>query len=325
MNPSLLRSRFRIKTPPIMEALEDVRSLIEFRDTGGFMVAPQRWGKTSAAKYICLAITALFGHIPTIFVPMRSPIKAGGNSFFKFILTQARHKYANRAGRTETDLRNLTTECIVTRARRSKHKMLILVIDEAQLLTLEQWGFLFNISNEVDAHDLSLLVLSIGQSRLLKAAEGLLNDNREEISERFLQRRIRFRGLQTEAELKFVLQQLAKVEMPPGSGTLLLSRYLPKAMEGRWSIDQESGKLWTEFVAVYGDLGLKTVELPMTYVFNAINRFLLMASRADAVSLSLPDDFHRKCVRESGVSASINSALRREKKAREKAAQGKEA
>lgn len=307
-------ARFTIKTPPIIEAFEDFSTLIEFRDPGGYFVAPQRWGKTRAARYLCKALVKTFGPIPHLFVPLRESIKKGAIAFFSYLLNQAKYRYVHSAHRTETDLRNLFTECVATRARRSRHKMFLLVVDEAQLLTLEQWGFLFNISNEIDALGLNLVVLLVGQPKLVDAREKLLDDGREEIVERFLQRRLRFRGLVTCSELEFVLKALDEMEMPPGSGRRYLSHWCPLAVEGGWRLSSEAAAFWSEFKQLYNESNVRVVELPMTYVINSVNRFLVAVSKVDSVDLKRPDGIHKSSVSSSGVAASIVSTRRRQEK-----------
>lgn len=309
-------ARFVLKTPPIVEALEDFLTLVEFRDTGGFLVAPQRWGKTRAARYLCASLAATFGPIPFVNVPLRSSMQKGPTAFYSFLLSQANYRHAKAKGRDDDDLRNLFTELVATRAKRSRHKMFVLVIDEAQELTPEQWGFLFNISNEVDTFRVNLVVLLVGQPGLQDAVAKLLTANHEEIVERFLLRQLRFRGLTSASELKFVLQALDELKLPNGDGRPYLSNWCPLAFDGGWRLANQADRLWEEFSQLYEKAGLKVVELPMTYVMNSVNRLLRDISKVDSRTLILPVDAHSRCVGGSGIATSIGSAKRRRSKTR---------
>lgn len=309
----ILNARFILKTPPIAEALEDLLALIKFRDTGGYLVAPQRWGKTRAAKYLCATMKFILGEIPIVFVPLRGNIKRGASSFFSFLLNQARYRYSASKGRTETDLRNLFTRCVVSRGKRTPHKLFVLVVDEAQLLTVEQWIFLFNISNEADSFGVSLVVIAVGQLPLLKHADHLLNEGREEIVERFLHRQLRFRGLLSADDLKFVFDGLDKLdELSQKSPGKYLSRFCPRAIEAGWALATEADRFWNAFEEVFQEHKLKATELPMTYVINAVNRLLLSLATIDSDQMVVTDDLIKQSVSRSGIVFSIASAKKRE-------------
>lgn len=277
------------------------------------MVSPQRWGKTSAAQYIVSAVIQIHGKIPTLFVPMRKDVKSGVMPFFRYLLTLARYQYTANRGRTESDIRNLFTNCVVTRGRRSRHKMFILVIDEAQLLTVQQWNYVFNICNEADALGVNVFVLSVGQPKLLTTEAKLLIEGQEEISERFLQRNIPFRGIRSAEELRSVFSEIDQTCIRRNSSELLVAQYCPIAFSGGWRLSGEAIAFWNAFSAIYSQYQITKIELPMTYLFNAMNQFLITMSSQDVVNWVLPQDIHTRCVEKSGIVSSITSLIRRNK------------
>lgn len=304
------RVKFKLKTPPIEEALNEFINLLQFRETGAYLIAPQRWGKTYAAKYLCRAMQSLVGPISWRIIPMRK-MKPGAHSFFGFLLTQLQYRYHWKKRMTEGEVRNLVTNCIASRGRASDLRLFVLVFDEAQLLTTEHWVYIFNIANEVDAFEVDLVVLTVGQMSLMNTKKDLLLDEREEITERFLQREIPFRGLQSPRELAVVLNRAQDAPIDKNSALGYVDLFLPRAAAAGWRLSSVADALWAAFVAVYEEAGLSTVDLPMTYVMSTVRRLLVALSHVDSESINVPSDMLRSSVVSSGINASIRSAKQR--------------
>lgn len=272
--------QFLINTPPVAEVLTEFYEWLLGGLLGGAIVSRPRQGKTRCGRFCLKAIPSLLGFkIPWVEVPLRKMSEKyfkSEDDFFAYLLSRVDH--LEKRGSTCTK-RNRFVDFCVAQAKRSKSRMFIIFIDEAQKLSTLQLTWLLECSNEVEVEEKSVRIF------LLFAAQTEFKDLKADLvkaggTSQFVQRFMtavhEFRGIQSEEELTVCLKNYATKEYPLGSGKPFTSNYLDTAPNPNLDVSTLAPIFWYEFGLIWkARLGNRSMEIGMHYVSAGLIRFLI--------------------------------------------------
>jgi len=208
-------------------------------------------------------------------------------AFFKHFLKTVGEPKLN--GETY-DLRIRLENLLIDAGRGSSMKLVVLLIDEAQEMALQDFQFLKDIGNQLEDAGVQLVVIMMGQDPDFTAViDKLRAAGRLDLISRFTLRQVPFRGLNTETDIRTVLSEIDRQEHPPGSRCTWPQSFVPKAWgQGFRMEDQTDTVVYT--------LQLCLPEQTLAWgvsarqLFLAIRRFLIDYADIELRGEALPDD-----------------------------------
>lgn len=283
-----LGHKFQLKSPVTFELQLAIEHWL-WEGLGGMVIGLPGLGKTCAMRWVLKQLSAVFGFsIPWVEIPMRKSKKLQDeDAFFRFLLKQIKHREWNKG---DADYkRDVFERWLFSKAKKNNLRTLILFVDEAQFLTLNQVIWLHNTQVDLAAipdEACRLLIFLNGSMGIHKVREMVEEAGLDEVIRRFMTDRFDFRGLITQGELQDVLAEFDKYEYPVGSGRTLSSWFMQHS--GRVPILASiSAAYWAGFEEVWDkrlpDLPL---ELPMACVFRGLARLLRISNQPDVTDLT---------------------------------------
>lgn len=272
--------QFLINTPPISEVLADLYEWLIGGHLGGAIVSRPRQGKTRCSRFCLKALPSLLGFkIPWVEVPLRKMSDKTFRSeddFFAYLLSRVDH--FEQKGNTCTKRLRFVDFC-VTQAKRSKSKMFIVFVDEAQKLSTLQLTWLLECSNEAEVEErgVRIFLLFAAQTEFKELKADLIRaGGTSQFVQRFMTAVHNFRGIRSSAELQICLSNYATKEYPLGSGKPFTSNYLDTAPNPNLDVSTLAPLFWHEFGLIWrARLGNRPIEIGMHYVNASLIRFLI--------------------------------------------------
>lgn len=300
---------FQIKTEPCIKLFSNLQRWLSTGMLGAIVYGRPRLGKTSAARWVLKTLPIKFGNVPWIEVPARRQNLTSERAFFQHILHCANSKFYNIG--TTADKRDRLREALVTRARKSPIRTVIIFFDEAQLLDEMHYSWLVNISNELELDGFRAFFLLIGQHQLCTRRETFVAEGIEEVVGRFMTECWSFPGIGVFGEFENCLIEFDAVEYPEGEGIAFVAQFVPKAYAAGWRLTNIAKQLWDSFNRVSkSEENNDKFVIPMHYFCSAVINLLEHIRKEDNENLQLSNKTVNSAVERSGfVNAQI--ALRR--------------
>lgn len=290
---------FLVKTDGCVQYYSRLKRWLTSGNQGAVVFGRPRLGKTSATRWVLSMIQQAFGKVPFVEVPIRKQHLQNEGAFFQFLLKCCRHKHYNRG--TVADKRDRFMEAMLSRARRSSIRMVILFIDEAHDLKELHYQWLRNISNELDMAGCRLFCLLVGQPELATQRDALLLEGMEQIVGRFMTEAWVFSGLKNANQLKEVFAGYDGAVYPQKDNHPFISYFLPKAYSHGWRLENLSEVVWCEFEKQWEILLIdRPIEVGMQYVAGAVTALLNLASPNDTADLKIDSKQIKNCIEQSG-------------------------
>lgn len=290
---------FLVKTDSGVQYYLRLKRWLATGNQGAVIYGRPRLGKTSATRWVLGMIQEAYGKVPYVEVPIRRQHLQNEGAFFQFLSKCCRHKYYKKG--TIADKRDRLLESLLSRARRSTIRMVILFIDEAQDLEELHYQWLRNISNEMDMAGCRLFCLLVGQPELADKRKSLLAEGMEQIVGRFMTETWGFSGLTSSIQLKEVLIGFDSALYPKLDGIPFVSYFVPKAFQNGFRLESLYDRLWDEFRKQWNNLLIdRPIEVGMQYVSSAITNLLNDASQKDCRDLLIDEKKIQRCIDRSG-------------------------
>lgn len=306
----LPESGYILPTASVKRTLTQVVSAVTSGLPGIAFVAFPRFGKTCATKYISKALVSIFDDLLVLTFIAKYHSKQGELHFFKELLKAFNIGFPQ--GREIPNFFERLVNGLSTRVITSHSKRIILFIDEAQKLSVDQYSWLIDLSNELGEKNVSLTVILFGQPQLISKREILLHSYRTDIVSRFMVEVKNFDGIRDDSELAEILifyDDQVISEYPSNSGCACSQFFLPKAYQAGWRLATQSTRLWKAFEAVAQDTGDKAISsglnIGMTWIKIAVQNILISLMENDAASLKADDVILKNAVERSGFAESI--------------------
>jgi hypothetical protein len=261
-----------LNTGPIKELYQVVRQILLVRETGCCFTAPSGVGKTRA---FMMLEHVLRERMPNLVIVGH----AGWNhqvpsirAFFKHFLTAVSHPDL----RGETfDLRRRLVCRLIDMARANQSPFVLLLIDEAGTLRVEDFLFLKDIYNDLDREGVGLTTIMIGQDPdFSDRIANLREKGRTDLVSRFARRREVLRALSTTEDVAGIFRQYDSAIWPAGSGQTWTKFFLPNACAAGFTLESQTSVFFKALRACTGK-PLPRAGFPARQFFGALRYFLI--------------------------------------------------
>ncbi|MBQ0140751.1 MAG: ATP-binding protein [Kurthia sp.] len=229
-NHPIFTQKYTIYTPPMDEMISIIGDWIEQRLSGGYLYGPSRFGKTRSVRdYLISELSQRFGQdVPLVLWSRKDSLMSEGE-FWNEILKASKYEFYDiKKPKTKIVARNLVEERFKTLADFAHSNYAILLIDEAQEITLKEWKWLLGLQNNLDISGYKLSVFSIASHNINYKPNYLARTGNPHITARFFTGNYRFKGITSIQELVFILSSYEEdSEWPAESGTTYLEYFAP--------------------------------------------------------------------------------------------------
>jgi Cdc6-related protein, AAA superfamily ATPase len=254
---------------------QTIRRWTRQRCSGGIIYGAPRRGKTRAVRYLVRVLPDLLElPVPIISFVCRDYKHAAEGTFFQDLLKAAGHLLPDKGNPSAK--RDRLIEFIAEKVQRTDQDRMIVIIDEAQKLHESHYKWLIDVHNELDALDISLVVLLVGQQDLAHQYSAFKLANKFQILGRFMVNQFCFRGLLSAEDVGTCLKGYdEESEYPVGSGWSFTRYYFPAAFENGFRLAQFQDLVWQSFKEAKEQYGLPgPLEIPMYYFCRTIESVL---------------------------------------------------
>lgn len=167
-------------------------------------------------------------------------------------------------------------------AKNAKRNYVVLLIDEAQDLTLREWKWLVGLQNALDYDGFLLSVFSIGSHQLGYRHEYLASTGNAHVAARFMAAHARYYGIRSVEELKYVFNGYdVDSEWPAGSKVSFLRYFAPSDFESNRRFANCAKSFWTALVELSPQASPKNYEFPMQHIATAVEAALLRLAHGE--------------------------------------------
>ncbi|WP_456184913.1 ATP-binding protein [Advenella kashmirensis] len=255
-------------------------------ESGGYIYGPSRYGKSRGLKwFVRVALEERFGFtIPLVTWIRRPDMHLSEADFWKDLLLASNFSLVDhlKKARNRGAMRDLFRNRMVSIAESAGSNYIVLLIDEAQEMTLREWQWLLGLQNVLDYDGFRLSVFSIGTQQIGYQHDYLAKSGNAHIAARFFVLHSRFHGLRHVDELSFVLEGYdQESEWPTGSGISYLNYFAPNHYRSNHRLSHCAATLWQALSDLLPS-GAQQVfkkkstemEIPMKYVALSVEEAL---------------------------------------------------
>lgn len=297
----LLTGLSLVPTAQIASLCTTVRRAVLTRQLGLCFTAKSGMGKTSAMRFVA---TFLRQSMPPLTVYNHTCRNHKGGSvrgFFKHFLSTVGHPITK--GET-ADLRDRLGKRIVDSARFSGLPVVVMLMDEAQAMNIDDFTFLKDVSNEVEAEGVSLITVLMAQDPDFGAVQNRLeNAQRLDLMSRFTLNPRAFRSFDSKDDIEQVLRQIDTSLFSDAVPVTWTEFFLPQAFEHGFRLHNHAEYIFSAWSSSLEKRGL-ACEIPARQLFATIRFYLLDAMSKDDPSVG----FNEKIWNASSQSAAILEA-----------------
>lgn len=285
-HPVLTPTGLAFKAPPLTEFLQEFSRLVSIGELSLACVGLPRTGKSTARRFL----ETQFESNKKMAVYSAGLQKGGGRrgSFWRDFLRQ---QSASMALMSHLPYDALFNDILATSDRLGTEKVLV-IIDEAQNLTIQKLAALKKLTDELQEHDLAPFTLLFAQSDWTALLDSLTWHGHFDLVDRFFSRRYRYRGLYLN-EIAGFLQAYDQNRWPADSGTAYTQFFAPERWQQGWRLASAAPDFVEAFRAHLVP-GEKEVRM----------KFVAMAARALLVNLRTEPPTKARVeavVRDSGI------------------------
>lgn len=278
----VISKEYAIFTPPMDPMIQCVGDWIDQRVTGGYIFGPPRFGKSRTVKWFLKnELETRFRVSLPMIVWIRRDTRMTETEFWNEILIAAKYEFADAAKQKRKSVgRYLLKEHLITLARSSRRNYVVLLIDEAQRMTLDEWMWILGLQNDLDYSGIRLTVISVGTHQIGYVPDFFAVTGNAHVSARFFSYDMPFRGLSSIDELRYVLNGYdVDSEWPDQSGVSFLQYFAEEYFRQGLRLADCAERIWNAFEALRpkeqkSNKKLKHFELPMQHVANTVESML---------------------------------------------------
>jgi hypothetical protein len=272
-HPLVLRE-YAVYTPPIDEMIQTIRGWIDQRVPGGYIYGASRFGKSRGIKFfIREELAATFdGPVPLVVWVRSADTHKSESGFWNELLYYSGFAFLKRdRPHPAATGRHLVTERFATIATQARANYIVLIIDEAQQVSAQEWQWLTGLQNRLDWLGYRLSVFSIATEQMKYQHDFMAKSGNAHIQARFLVEHARFHGLRSVEDLAYVLNGYdLDSEWPKGSGITFHQFYSPEGFARGERLADTADAMWTAM----HELAPQVSEFPMQHIAVAVESTL---------------------------------------------------
>lgn len=203
--------------------------------------------------------------------------------------------YAHKIDSTLAGKRDQVKRALIATAGEARH--LFILIDEAQELSLAEFGWLKAVINGLTSDGIKVTTVLFGQRELNKRRDELYADGRSDLGVRFMKKLIEFKRCKGEHDFAELLNAVdERSEYPAKSKFTYTQLLFPKAFSGGFRFKALAPNIWKCFC----DLIPPTIlakGLTMELVAATLAQLCLLNEKNDAHDLAIPDAIIVKAIK----------------------------
>jgi type II secretory pathway predicted ATPase ExeA len=281
----VLTRQYAVYTPPIHEMIAQIGDWLDQQRSGGFIYGASRLGKSRALKwYMGDVLSERFGSIVPMIIWNRLPDQQFSESgFWHQLLMASKFEFVDplKAPR-RTEGAYLCMQRFITIAKSAGRNYVLLLIDEAQDVTLREWKWLVGLQNRLDYEGYLLSIVSVGTHQLGYRHEYLASTGNAHIAARFMAAHARFHGIRTMEEVAYVLNGYdLDSEWPVGSGTTFLQYFAPTSYARGRRLNDSAAHLWRALLELRPTQARNFTEFPMQHIAMTVEGILRQLSQGE--------------------------------------------
>lgn len=282
-----------LPTEPINEMVGAMRRTIMLREQGCCFTATSGFGKSFGLRMAEAQLRKMFPDVPIFLHIIDNQQVPSIRAFFKHFLLNVGIK--DIKGET-FDLRVRLVSQLEDVGRNSSMRLVVLLVDEAQEMALQDFRFLKDVGNHLERVDVQLVVIMMGQDPdFEKTIERLKRHRRLDLISRFTLRRLRFRGLQTREDFAKLLGLIDQQIYPIGSNCAWPEYFVRNAWQNGFRMVDQLDELLAALSTVIPG-GLEGNGVSARQLFLAVRRYLLVYAELDRQRKDAPPDIWQRCV-----------------------------
>lgn len=289
----LLTEQVLLQTPPIVELFRAIKRVVVLRETGCCFTGYSGVGKTSALVVISAMLRLQIPNLCIITHAIQNQQFTSIRAFFKHFLNTVRHP---QLGGETYDLRQRVANRMIDDARISGLNMVLLLIDEAQAMRLQDFDFLKDVFNDLKKEGIQLITVMMAQAPdFQKVVDALKNARRLDLIGRFVTRILPYRAYSRD-DLKAVLKLIDEAEYPEDSGIKWTQFYYPEAFRHGFRLLSQLDPFMAAIIANAPVSEPNDFAFPARQTFIAIRKFMVEYSAYDSPSIALPENVWQDAV-----------------------------
>lgn len=294
MHHPLFTARVLLPTVPIEELYAVIKRVVVLRETGCCLTARSGVGKTSALEMVEVMLKAQMRNLVVVRHDTHNQQIPSIRAFFKHFLATVGH--FEKRGETY-DLRERLVNCLVDDARISGRNMILLLIDEAQAMSVQDFNFLKDVYNDLDKQGVQLITVLMGQEPDFTAVINKLKlSGRLDLIGRFAMRIVPFRAYRDLADLAKIMRGVDTAFFPDDSKLTWTEFFFPLAFKGGFRLENEAQRLLDAIEAI-SPRSSRKATFPARQTFLAIRAFMLDNACHDGTDLQLPAEAWKVAVK----------------------------
>lgn len=281
----VLTRQYAIYTPPIHAMISQIGDWIDQQRPGGFIYGASRLGKSRAVRWYLADVLAerFKTAVPLIIWNRRADQQLSESAFWHQLLLASKFQFVDPAKPPKkTESSYLCMQRLITIAKNAGRNYVLLLIDEAQDMTLREWKWLVGLQNQLDYEGYLLSVISVGTHQLGYKHEYLASTGNAHIAARFMAAHAQFHGIRTVEEVEYVLNGYdVDSEWPTDSGLSFLQYFAPTAFARGYRLSQCSSFLWRALIDLRPIQAKNFTEFPMQHIAVTVEGMLKLLSQGE--------------------------------------------
>lgn len=274
----ILTRQYAVYTPPIDDMVSKIGDWLDQQRPGGFIYGASRLGKSRAIRwYLADVLAERFGAvIPLVIWNRRTDQQATEAAFWHQLLLASKFQFVDPARVSKkSEGAYLCLQRFISIAKSAGRNYVVLLIDEAQDVTLREWKWLVGLQNQLDYEGFLLSVFSVGTHQLGYNHEYLASTGNAHVAARFMAAHSRFHGIRTVNEAAFVLNGYdVDSEWPAGSGTSFLQAFAPTSFAVGRRLGERAEFLWRALLELRPPAAKNFTEFPMQHIAMTVEDML---------------------------------------------------
>ena len=276
-HPLMRPTGYAFPTPSVKNALNQFVEGISAGLPGMAWVAYSRCGKSTAIRVIVRQLAHTYPNTPVFSFVAKHHQEPNEVRFYRELLTDC--GLSPPPGRKADEHFERLWKGLYTSALNGRSSRVILLIDEAQKLSIDEYSWLIDLTNALAVQGISVTVGLFAQPELIKLRDRFYQDGRVDIIGRFMVVVEAFEGVRNCEELREVLACLDNEEMseyPDGSGCSCTEFFVHEAYRLGWRFEEQAENLWRAFVqSAASRVAEEKLSIGMNWVKLTVQKILL--------------------------------------------------
>lgn len=244
-------SDFFIMTPMIKRVEDTLKQWTWCGLTGGVIVGDSRNGKSKAIKSLSNTITSRNGEKIPVF---RISIGDRDIKTIRSVFYRIAHTLGHKVKKSDSadDLALIVNIHLSDASTINNTRQVIMIIDEAQKLTIEQLSAFAEIYNDLAEIDVNCTIYFIAdENEFPRLAKQLLKGKNKYLRERFFNHVYRFYGLQNIEDVRACLAGYDHFIINDKNGCSATEYYCPVLYQSGWRLTDIAEPLWQIYYEEY--------------------------------------------------------------------------